>query len=574
MKLSRLRKTYYIVLTFFLTLLVSSFSNISSGGSILWGGQNLFYIAVFLVFASLFYLIAISKKESFSWIEAFVIGALCLALFLLVWVGSGPLSFDLDSTLYIHSIDFTLSHGFSLNYASNPYFLISATYSLPMQSMLGAALVLVTNSSYITVAKYLPLLLFLVFLVIYYALVSQRYSKQATLLSLAIVASFPFLMGLGTSLNNVILGTVFLLLTIFLLFLRALGNRDVFTVLIFFVIGCFVLTHHLTFVFLIVALAALSLGDQILRRRLNLNLRNERLTVVIIVAIVAVCAYYAFVFFGPIEIMLNTFTHQLRAEVYSATPVATWSAPVVAQRAVYLLFISFSVFLSVSLARADLRRFLSRYADFLLLGWVFFVLSVVGAFAGFPFTWDRTSIYGWIFFIPATLAMLFERGDLPILRRRTGMVAFCAILAAALVFANVYVQPTNLLNHTEANEYQGGPYKGWTKPQESDSALWTIQYKTPGSHVVGDELVRRLYLANSPNFTGSFTGVQSYNETSTNSIVLVREENFYQILGTFSPAPGTKGIFSSNQLTSLLANESLYRVYDNAEVQIVYNSQS
>jgi hypothetical protein len=440
-----------------------------------------------------------------------------------------------------------------------------------MQSMLGAALVLVTNSSYITVAKYLPLLIFLVFLVIYYALLSQRYPKQAALLSLAIVASFPLLISLGTF-NNVDLGAVFLLLTISLVFMRYSGSRYVFSGLIFFVIGCFVLTHQLTFVFLIAALAALAFEDQILGRRRNLNLRNEKLGVVLLVAIVAVSAYYAFAYFGPVQVMLNTFTHQMRAEAASATPVATWSAPVVFQRAVYLVFISFSVFLSISLARADLRRFLSRYADFLLLGWVFFVLSVVGALAGFPFNWDRTSIFGWIFFIPATQAMLFERGDLPTLRKRTIMVAFGAILAAALVLTNVYALPTNLLNHTGANDYQGGSYKDWTKPQESNSLLWTIQYKTPGSQVTGDELVGRLYLANSPNFTGKFKPIQSYNETSGNSIIIVRKENFYQIIGTFSPEPGTKGIFSANKLvTSLLTNESLYRVYDNAEVQIVYN---
>jgi hypothetical protein len=575
MKLSRLRKTYYIVLTLFLTLLVSSFSNISAGGAVLWTGQNLFYITVFLVVASLFYLIAKSKTESFSWVEAFVIGALCLAFFLLDWVGTGPLSLDLDSILYVHSIDLMLSQGFSLTYASNPNFLLSDAYALPMQSMLGAALVLVTNSYYITVAKYLPLLLFLVFLVIYYALVSQRYSKQAALLSLAIVASFPFFMGFSISLNNVDLGTVFLLLTISLVFLRNSGNRFVFTALTFFVIGCFVLTHHLTFVFLVVALAALAIEDQILRRRLNLNLRNETLTVTILVAIAAVGAYYAFVYLGPIQVMLNIFTHQLAVEVSSATPVATWSAPIIAQRAVYLLFISFSVFLSVSLARANLRRFLSRYADFLVLGWVFFVVSVVGAFANFPFNWDRTSIYGWIFFIPATLAMLFERGDLPILRKRTITVAFCVILAAALIFTNVYALPTSLLNHTGANEYQGGAEKVWVKPQEFDSALWTIQYKTPGSHVVGDEVVRRLYLGNSPNFTGNFEPIQSYNESSINSIILLRQENSYQILGTFSPAPGTKGVFSANELvTSLITNESLYRVYDDKEVQILYSPQS
>src|SRR5450830_972935 len=245
MKLSRLRKTYYIALTFFLTLLVSSFSNISAGGSILWTGQNLFYISVFFAFASLFYLIANSKTESFSWIEAFVIGAFCLSLFLVVWVGSGPLPYDIDSIISLHSIDFTLSHGFSLVDVSNPQLYIRSTYSLPMQSLLGAALVLVTNSSYITVAKYLPLLLFLVFLVIYYALVSQRYSKQAALLSLVIVASFPFFMQFDV-LNNVDLGTVFLLLTLSLVFWRNLSNRYVFTALIFFVVGCFTLTHHLT----------------------------------------------------------------------------------------------------------------------------------------------------------------------------------------------------------------------------------------------------------------------------------------------------------------------------------------
>jgi hypothetical protein len=74
--------------------------------------------------------------------------------------------------------------------------LIEVPYSLPMQSMLGAALVLVTNSSYITVAKYLPLLLAVVFLVIYYSLVSRslrRFSLPLQTLSITTIwALFSF----------------------------------------------------------------------------------------------------------------------------------------------------------------------------------------------------------------------------------------------------------------------------------------------------------------------------------------------------------------------------------------------
>ncbi|MGZ7115561.1 MAG: hypothetical protein ACXVI0_11010, partial [Halobacteriota archaeon] len=365
MILSRLSKTYYSLLFILLTLLVASYSNIAQGGAVLWTGQNPFYIAVFLIFASLFYVIASSRSDSFSWVEACAIGAVCLALFLVVWSGSGKPSFDYDSTIYVHSIDFTLRNGFIPSLANNNYFLIVSPYSFPLQSMLGAALVLLTNSSYMTVGEYLPLLIFLVFLVVYYALASQRFCKKAALLSLAIVASFPFFTGFSNSVSNADLGAVFLLLTIFLVFLRDSGNPDVFTALAFFVIACFVLTHHLSFVLLIVALAALVFEEQILRRRLDLNVRTGTLTSVLFVAIIAVSLYYIYVDFGPIQTMVNTFTNQVGIEVSSGTPVATWPAVIIAQRVIFLVFIGFSVFLSVSLVRADLRRFfLSPYADF------------------------------------------------------------------------------------------------------------------------------------------------------------------------------------------------------------------
>jgi hypothetical protein len=574
MTLSRLSKTYYSLLFIFLTLLVASYSNLAQGGAVLWTGQNPFYIAVFLIFASLFYVIVSSRSTSFSWVEACAIGAVCLALFLVVWAGSGKPSFDFDSTIYVHSIDFTLHNGFIPSLASNSNFVIGSQYPYPMQSMLGAALVLLTGSSYMTVGEYLPLLIFLVFLVVYYALASQRFCKKAALLSLAIVASFPFFTGFSISVSNADLGAVFLLLTIFLVFLRDSGNSDVFTALAFFVIGCFVLTHHLSFVLLIVALAALVFEEQILRSRLNLNVRKGTLTSVLLVAIVAVFLYYIYVDFGPIQTIVDTFANQLGYEVSSATPVATWSAVIIAQRVVYLVFIGFSVFLSVSLARADLRRFfLSPYADFLLIGGVLFVFSVVGAFIQAPYDWDRVSVYGWIFIIPATLAMAFDRGGLPIVHKRRVMAAFCAILAAALVLANVYALPINLLNHAGAIEYTGSSYKGWVKPQEYYAAVWTIQNKTPSSQVIGDDIVRALYLANSPNFTGPYEEIGAYkNTTSANSIIVVRKENSYQIISTFWAPPGQQAIYSDNELiTSLLSNQSLYRVYDNAEVQILYS---
>ena len=182
MTLSRLRKTYYSLLFIFLTLVVASYSNLAHGGAVLWTGRNLLYISVFLVFASLFYVIASSRSASFSWVEACAIGAFCLSLLLLILVGSGPLPFNLDSILYMHSISFALQNGWSPDLANNRTLVFHAVYALPMQSMLGAALVLVTNASYITVAKYLPYLLMVVFLVIYYSLVAEMFGKKVALL--------------------------------------------------------------------------------------------------------------------------------------------------------------------------------------------------------------------------------------------------------------------------------------------------------------------------------------------------------------------------------------------------------
>jgi hypothetical protein len=575
MTLSRLRKTYYSLLFIFLTLLVASYSNLAQGGAVLWTGPNLFYITVFLVFASLFYLIASSRSDYYSWVEALAIGAFCVSLFLIVWVGSGPLPFDLDSVLYMHSISFVLQNGWSSTLASSETLLIHSPYSLPMQSMLGAALVLVTNSSYITVAKYLPLLLMVVFSAIYYSLVSERFGNKVSLLSLAVVASFVLVIGYANTFNNIVLGTVFFLLVLALVFMRNSRNRLAFTILAFFVIGCFVFTHDLTVVFLIAALGVLALKDQILRiYHPELRLRNENVMSILLVAAVAVFAYYTFAFFGPIAAIVGAFTQQLNIEVASAKPPSNWVLPVLVERAFFVLFIVFSIALAFFRVKADSLRFLSRYANFFLLGVAFFVFSVAGALLKFPFNWDQISIYGWFFFVPVTLAMLFERGRLPIIARRGVLCSFSAVLVAALVFGNIYGgMATNLVDHTGANEYQGGAFKDWTKLSEWDAALWTIQYKQSGSQVVGDDLVMRLYLGNSPNFTGNFTSIESYNTTSGNSIIFIRNENSYQIVGNFYVAAGTQPqvVNASELTTNLLSNQSLYRVYDDGEVRMLYN---
>jgi len=574
MTLSRLRKTYYSLLFILLTIFVVSYGNLAQGGAVLWTGQNLFYITVVLIFVSLFYIIASSRSDSFSWVEACAIGAFCLTLFLLVWVGSGPLPFDLDSILYMHSINYTLQNGFSPNLAQNENFLLRNEYGLPMQSVLGAALMLVTDSSYIAVAKYLPLLLMGVFLVIYYSLIEQKFGKKVSLLSLAAVASFLLLLGFPNTLNNVDLGTVFFLLILSLIFMRNLRNQFVVTILAFFVIGCFVLTHHLTFILLVAALAALALKDQALKiGHTELRLRERNVTILLIVAIVTALIYYTVAYVGPIEAIVAAFTRQIGIEVPAAKPASAWSLPILVERALFLLFTIFSITLAVFRAKADYTRFLARYASFFLLGGVFFALSVASGLIQAPFTWDRINIYGWFFFLPVTLAMLYERGDRPILARRWILCSFSAVLVAGLVFGNMYALPTNLLDHRAANEFQGGPFKNWTKLSEWNAVLWTIQHKKSGSQVVGDELIRRLYLGNSPNYTGSFTRIEFFNTTSNDSITLIRNENSYEIIGDFYLAKGAQAplLNASEFTTNLLSNQSLYRVYDDGEVRLLYN---
>ena len=144
---------------------------------------------------------------------------------------------------------------------------------------------------------------------------------------------------------------------------------------------------------------------------------------------------------------------------------------------------------------------------------------------------------------------------------------------AALIFGNVYAIPTNVLDHTGANEYQAR-FKDWTKLSEWNAALWAIQYKNSGSQIVGDDLVGRLYLGNSPNFTGNFTSI-SGNATRSDSIILIRNENSYQIVEHFYVAKGTQveAVNANELVTNLLSNQSLYRVYDDREVRILYHPQ-
>jgi hypothetical protein len=571
MKLSRRRKSYYILLFIFLTLLIGSYGNIARGGAILWGGLNLFYLAIFLAAASLFYIIASSQTDSFSFVEAFAVGAFCLSLLLILWVGSGQLPNDPDSIISMHSISYVLENGFSAAQIGDPTFLIFATYSLPMQSLLGAILVLVTNASFITVAKYLPLLIVIVLLIVYYALVSTHYSKRASLLSLAALTSFPIFLSFANVFNNVVLGSMFLFLTLLLISMRNSHNRTLLTALAFVVICSFVLTHHLTFMILLVVLAVLTFKDVLVgRTRANTYVRAERVNIVFLLALVAALAYYSFVYFGPLRTIIGTFTNQLAVEVAAPTSVSQWAPAIVIQRAGYVLFGCFLIGLCIFAARSDLKRFLSRYADFLVLGGVLLIVSVAGAFIGSPASWDRISIYGWALVIPVTVAILLETNNF----KKKTFFAIGAIVVATFILCNVLAIPSIWLDHSGTNEYTGGSYKDFTKMQELNAATWEVQYKTPNSKVFGDEIARRLVLTNYPNFRGPFSFFSALNKTQTGSVIFIRNEDSIHAIPNFYQAKGTNVTLSSAAqialYTDALNSNYLDRVYDDAEVQIMY----
>jgi len=571
MKLTRLRKTYYTLLFLFFALLISSYNNIAHGGAILWGGQNLFYFAFFFVTLSLFYTIASSKNDALNWVELFAVSAFCLSLLLILWVGAGPLPNDPDSIISMHSISFMLENGFSTARLNSPLF-IGATYSLPMQSLLGAVLVLVTNASFITVAKYLPLILMLILLMIYYALVSTRYDERASLLSLVALASFPIVISFASVFNNVVLGSTFLFLIFLLILMRDSKNRTVLTVLAFVVICSLGLTHHLTFVVLLVLLGVLA-SNNVLSKRIGAKsyLGGERLNIILLVAITAVLAYYVFAYFGPMETFIKTFTSRLGVEVAAPTAASTWASSVLLQRAGFAVFVIFSIVLSIFAAKSNLKRFLSsHYVLFLALGVVFFALGIAGAFIGVPFNWDRISIYGWAFAIPVTLAILFETRAL----NRKIVLTISAFLVATLILCNLFAIPSNWLDHTGSNEYTGNSYKDMTKIQEFDSVVWYVKYKTPNSELAGDEIAGRLFVSNSSNFSGSFVYIDNYNGSQNGSSVIVRNEDFYQTIHTFSPAPGIQGIVRTtadrDRWNDIVSSTRLYQIYDNAEVRVFY----
>jgi len=570
MKLSRRRKIYYILLFIFLALLIVSYGNIARGGAILWTGPNLFYVAIFVVAASLFYVIASSQSDSLNWVEVFAVGAFCLSLFLVLWVGAGTLPNDPDSIISMRSISFMLENGFSTAQLTQPGFLIGATYSLPMQSLLGAVLALVTKASFITVAKYLPLIIMLILLMIYYALVSTRYSKRASLLSLAALASFPILVSFANVVNNLVLGSTFLFLTLLLISMRNSHNRTVLTALAFVVICIFALTHHLTFLIFLIVLGVLIFKDALVRTRGDYYLRVKRINVMFLVALLLVMfTYYVFAGIGPLKSIIKAFTRQA-LEVAPVTSVAQWAPAIAIQRAGYILFVAFLIYLSLFAARCDLKRFLSHYANFLVLGGALFLFSIGGAFIGVPYNWERTSIYGWALVIPATFAILLETKSL----KRKTLFAISAIVVATFIFCNVFAIPSNWLDHTGSNEYTGSSYKDMTKMQEFDSVVWYVKYRAINSGVVGDEIARRLFLSNSSNFTGSFMDISRYNGTQNGSSIIVRNEDFYQTIQTFYPALGAQGgsrtTTDRDQWTDIVNSNRLYRVYDNAEVRIMY----
>lgn len=585
MRINSFLKLYYSLLFLFLTILIKGYDAVAQGGAVFWNNPFIFYLLPFFIIPLLLYLVNI--KDVNNKITSVIVFFVCLAFISILYIGIPTFPFDIDSIISTQSIPFILNNGFSVDFIRQSDLLIGATYSLPIFSLFAAISVLVAGLGYMDAGKLLPFLLSIIFLFTYYVMLEKIFNIKIALLSLLLISPFPLILNLSGTFNNAVLAQLFLILIWWLLFKYYQDKKIEISLLLLIILSVFAFTHHLTYVILIFALLMI-LVLIYTGKKLNITKINDNKSNFInlaLFAIVLVMAYYMYVYFTPISLVVKAFSNQLTVEGSGIRPIVSWNMEIIFQRITYVIFISLSLFLCFFSLKSNYKEYLNNIPSLcIILGLGFFVFSFLGTLLHFPFNWDRSAIFGWILFIPGSVAIMLAYSNK---NRIIKILTICSIFL--LIFGNVLNIDNGFIDHRSDNEYGEG-YKNWIKTQEWNSALW-LNNNSNEAIFMSDETFRRAYLVNHlplidnkyiisslrPNYKFFDMNYYNLNENYVSSInekykfLIFRQENYYHVTGSFYSSK--KNITKMDNISlgtyAKLNNDSrLNLVYDDYDVKI------
>lgn len=575
MNADRITKFGLILLLFFCFVLIRGSFNVRLGGSILGYYSNLFYPLIIVAIIFLIY-IATPKADyaKLDYAKLYVASILIITLYLITFIGIGDYPLDLDSIISTGSIDFVLSQRYPSISAGDRDLFIGATISYPMLSMLAATLELISGWTDVVVAKNLPLMLSISFIIIYYAFIKTYLGFRGALISLVILSTFGLMSSVSNTFVDVALANVYIVLG-WLTFYRLLSTKlsKSYLTLLMYVSVTFLLVHHLTFLAFILSIFAVTP----IMLAFSVKLRFiEALKIAIIILFLTMILVGLFLNSSIFLIIISTFTGKSSLAVAPISNYSTWPIKLIILRSSYLLFVLTSLVIYASLAIRNPSWPASigaNYSKFLIPGGFLIFCSFLTILIRAPFGYERLAIFGWMLFIPGTIGMVLENGSKIKFKR-----IVISIILMLVIIGNIYQISASHIDHSDNSEYLGS-FKNWVKPQEVDSVLWMIAHDLNDSTIIGDEVVWRLYNMNSPDFNGYWwSGKFSYKYIPDEhkelydivGYLFIRQENFYRVIPSFSSLKYNKEYkIGANEHHSLIDLITYKQIYDNDEVTIL-----
>ncbi|MEN6294148.1 MAG: hypothetical protein ABFD07_19320 [Methanobacterium sp.] len=549
----------------------------------LYGNVTLFYLIPLFLVPILYYFLY-SDKNYFGRTNLILVLFFCLSLSLITVIGIYKFPYDIDSIYTTQSVLLMISKGFSTQMFSvfPEDFLLKATYPLPINSILASSMTLLTGISYTFIVKYMSLIIMGLFFFSYYTFLSKYFNNKVALISPLLIASFPLVINMGGIFQNVVLAFLFVFLSWILLFEQYFSKkRFSIAILLLILVSTFALTHHLTFTVFILSLIIILiviylikfLDVKLVDMKIPTNFEN-----VILYASIIVLAYYTFVYFSPLSAVLKTFNTQLIHEAASVTAPTTWTLNVIIQRIGFVIFLLISMIFSISYIKKIIeikentnKYIFSKQLLFLILGIVILAFSFVGPFFHFPYSWDRTSIFGWIFLIPATISLIDEYN-----LKNKFLKVIIVLSVAFLIFGNIYALPSNILDHRGDAKYDGS-FKNWETNQEYFSAKW-LNENSINKTFEADGTFNRVYSVMDPislqnNYSYSLMGKyytfkilnNDYNNVTFTYLIIRSENRFYLTGGSSSKMDN----LTPNSINKMFSDPKMDLVYNNNEVSIL-----
>ena len=528
---------YFIISFLLLTIFIINQLYTANNNAIFSIDINLYKFIILLFFVSLFMLILISDEKNMGIKYFLLIIYFCLFLGLFSFIRLGNLQYDIDTIISAQSIPFISNNGFSLDLVGNNSLILQATYSMPMFSILGSILSSLLGVSTIVIAKNLPLILTIIFFILFFIYINKIFGKKIALLSLIIICSFSEIYNNINIFHNLVLAFPLMILSFYILHLKCFGIKKdkTFDILFILVIITFAFSHHLTYTIFVVIIFLL-LTFFIFKHLLNKVSFNADLFCLsssFLFTLILMLVYYAFIYKNLILLLVGPLINQVPIDVRSITSPSTWDFMVIVTRLIYVFLISCALILSFDEIKNNFKVFIEKkYTLFLVIGTLIFALSIVTSFMRYSAGWSRFLIFGWFFFIPGIIS-LFSKYKW---KKRYTLV--CSSLALALLlFLNIFSIPPEMMKSPNDFRYSDVSFKNWLTSEELNSIHWLIKFKDVNGSVTGDEIVRRTFISNSENFSGLYSGninQELIDDKIDKNYMVFRKENFYRIIGGFN----------------------------------------